>query len=811
MSAIQLPSPYVWKADVCQTTLGGVYTAVDTTHNVEVAIKVVCFRDFTEDEINCLLHETRMLIYLNHPNVLRSYDVIIDSAASTYYLIMEQCPGNLEMAITLHEAIGTPISEEYIWFIAAQMIKGLLYLHEPLEKQMVDYYGVQQPVGVVKHNYLTVSDVLIGADGLCKIGGICSEEAQLKFRSGRAPLEKLLQQAPEIVRFEPSITEKVDIWSLGMILYALAARRPLWSTTDYGSCLKEMEGGKQVRIPLEYSDGLDDFINTCLNPDAMYRPGAIDLQDHPIARSYIERLERGEFPSLLPLIGLGNSQDILEASLPSEMTRGSVIDPGTGPEMTSMSQIPDLIQAPVAIMSTPISIFFAEGPELPLQPLFIVEDEVKDEMCPEYPPISEPEVAPPHLAAAPLTVYYMEGPDLPLQPMFIVDEEPHPPLFTPRCSEDETYHVVLDQLPLLPLQPIFIVEDVTPMERGSTCGLQYPGGELIDSLQAPDMPDEMRFQPSVPPPVPFAHVDRDSTASLQSANDMFAAEKIVRVIAEASLAHSDEESGILSLQEDNMTLSSLTEFPQTTELELESQVASQMVDQTTLIAPQALEPEIVNEEAAPIQRSLSMPVRHLGDKPSQNGGHITMLMSAIERDDREAVAAYLSQCGAADLKGKTALMRAAERGYTHYFDMLISEARMVDVDGWTALFYATEKNVPEAIEKLAPLEADIVLPNGRSALMHAALWDRHECVLALAPYQAGRATKDTYFEGQGFTALMEAARWGRVRSVMILAPHEHMLLDAEDHDALWHARNSSSSVRDELREKCITILEQFLV
>lgn len=810
MSAIQLPQPYVWKADICQTTLGGVYTAVDTTHNVEVAIKVVCFRDFTEDDVTRLLHEAHMLIYLNHPNVLRAYNVIVDSASATYYLVMEQCPGTLEMAITLHEAIGIPISEEHIWFIAAQMVKGLLYLHEPLEKQMADCYGNQQPVGVVKHNYLTVSDVLIGVDGLCKIGGICSEEAQLKFRSGKAPLEKLLQQAPEIVRFDTMVTEKVDIWSLGMILYALAARRPLWSMTDYNACLKEMEGGKQVRIPLEYSDGLDEFINTCLNPDAMYRPGAIDLQDHPIVRAYIERLERGDFPSLLPLIGLGSGQDAFEASLPSEMTRGSVIDPATGPDMTSLSQIPDLIQAPAAIMNTPISVFYAEGPELPLQPIFLVEEKAEDEVCAKCPTISKPEVEPAHVAATPLTVYYVEGPDLPLQPMFIVEEEPYPPLFTPRCSEDETYQAALESLPLLPLQPLLIVEDTVPMERDSMCALQYPCGELIDSLQTPDMPDDMRLQPSMFPPIPLAHVGRESTESLQGANDMFAAEKIVRVIAEASLAHSEDESGAFSLQEDGMTLSSLTEFPQTAELELESQVASQMADPTTLIAPQALEPEIVNEESAPIQRSLSMPVRHLGDDKSQSGGHITMLMSAVERDDRDAVAAYLSQCGAADVKGKTALMRAAEHGYIHYFDMLISEARMIDVDGWTALFYATEKNVPEAIEKLAPLEADIVLPNGRSALMHAALWDRHECVLALAPYQAGRATKDTYFEGQGFTALMEAARWGRVRSVMILAPHEHMLLDAEDHDALWHARNSSSSVRDELREKCITILEQFL-
>ena len=71
--------------------------------------------------------------------------------------------------------------------------------------------------------------------------------------------ETLLLQAPEIIN-EKDYDERSDIWSLGCLLYELAALRPPFDATNAVTLAMRINAGKYTRIPSKYSDALFDCI-----------------------------------------------------------------------------------------------------------------------------------------------------------------------------------------------------------------------------------------------------------------------------------------------------------------------------------------------------------------------------------------------------------------------------------------------------------------------------------------------------------------------------------------------------------------------
>jgi NIMA (never in mitosis gene a)-related kinase len=82
--------------------------------------------------------------------------------------------------------------------------------------------------------------------------------------------------SPE-VWLEKPYNSKCDIWSLGCVLYEIAALRPPFSGEDLRSLKKNIISGTYKRIPLKYSVDLENFISLCLSTDPNERPSAKEL------------------------------------------------------------------------------------------------------------------------------------------------------------------------------------------------------------------------------------------------------------------------------------------------------------------------------------------------------------------------------------------------------------------------------------------------------------------------------------------------------------------------------------------------------
>lgn len=70
---------------------------------------------------------------------------------------------------------------------------------------------------------------------------------------------------------------KCDIWSMGCVLYEMAAFRPPFMAHDIHSLKKKIAVGVYDRIPFHYSEDLENLIRLCLTVNTKERPSAEGL------------------------------------------------------------------------------------------------------------------------------------------------------------------------------------------------------------------------------------------------------------------------------------------------------------------------------------------------------------------------------------------------------------------------------------------------------------------------------------------------------------------------------------------------------
>uniref|UniRef100_A0A667YBR3 Serine/threonine-protein kinase n=1 Tax=Myripristis murdjan TaxID=586833 RepID=A0A667YBR3_9TELE len=272
-----------------------------------VAIKMI---DKTKLDIMAtshLLQEVRCMKLVQHPNVVRLYEVI--DTPTTLYLVMELAEGgDLYDYILRHEG---GVAEHTAKRHFAQIVRAVAYCHQlhvvhrDLKPENVVFFPQQ---GAVK-----LTD--FGFSNLFQPGMMLATSCG-----------SLAYSAPEILLGEEYDAPAVDIWSLGVILYMLVCGVPPFQESNDSETLV-MILDCRYSIPEHVSDECKDLIFRMLQRDPSRRASLEEIEAHPWLQGLDDALLSPEDPpSWLsgalspssPRPGVPECGDLLAARPPSQ-------------------------------------------------------------------------------------------------------------------------------------------------------------------------------------------------------------------------------------------------------------------------------------------------------------------------------------------------------------------------------------------------------------------------------------------------------------------------------------------------------------
>lgn len=258
-----LSDRYQIEEQLGQGGMSSVYRAFDPNLKRAVAIKMIHPHLTSDPEfIRRFEVEASAVAQLRHPNIIQVYDFNHDE--HVYYMVLEYVPGE-----TLYDRLyrlnqdGRRLSQEEITTIGASVADAIAYAH----KRGMIHRDVK-PANVM----LNVQGEAILTDfGITKIVG------ETQHTATGAVVGTALYMAPEQIRGE-SIDHRVDIYSLGVMLFEMAAgRRPF--EADSAMTILMMHINDPVpdlrQLNPATSEGMIRVITTALekDPENRYQTG----------------------------------------------------------------------------------------------------------------------------------------------------------------------------------------------------------------------------------------------------------------------------------------------------------------------------------------------------------------------------------------------------------------------------------------------------------------------------------------------------------------------------------------------------------
>ena len=250
---------------------GKVHLAKSETNGAKVAIKVIPI----PEEVNYLhrQHICGEIAHLrdsDHKNIVKFHECFVHGGE--VWLVMEYLEG-----MSLHDLnqyshdshdSQSYICEPEIAIIAKDILQALQHLHSRN----------------VVHRDIKPENVVVDAGGRVKLVDFGLTARVTDCYKGER-VGTVDYYAPEIVHDE-DYDEKIDIWSLGMLVYELVFEDPPYieyDSSEVPQLIRLM--GKPAYLGAALSPSLKDFLDSCFEINPAQRPSALELLNHPFLQS----------------------------------------------------------------------------------------------------------------------------------------------------------------------------------------------------------------------------------------------------------------------------------------------------------------------------------------------------------------------------------------------------------------------------------------------------------------------------------------------------------------------------------------------
>eukprot|EP00903_Cladosiphon_okamuranus_P006740 g6575.t1 len=234
-------------------TYGVVYKAKDRVTNEIIALKKIRLEAEDEGIPSTAIREISLLKQLQHPNIVRLYDVVHTERKLT--LVFEYLDQDLKKYLDVCEGgLESNILKSFLY----QLLRGVAYCHHHR----------------VLHRDLKPQNLLINREGELKLADFGLARAfGIPVRSYTHEVVTLWYRAPDVLMGSRKYSTPVDIWSIGCIFAEMATGRPLLTGTSESDQLARIFRQMGTPTPLMYP-GLQEL------PD--YRP---DVIQYPVPES----------------------------------------------------------------------------------------------------------------------------------------------------------------------------------------------------------------------------------------------------------------------------------------------------------------------------------------------------------------------------------------------------------------------------------------------------------------------------------------------------------------------------------------------
>ncbi|TYH42435.1 hypothetical protein ES332_D11G063400v1 [Gossypium tomentosum] len=193
---------YLLKSKLRESSVSIVWKAETKSSGEEVAVKQFFLSKLNKHLANCLDCELNFLSSVNHPNIIRLLQVL--QSESCLFLVLEFCAGgNLASYIRRYGRVQEQLARRFMQQLGAglEVLQSHHIIHRDLKPENILLLGSKD-------------------DLVLKIADFGLSRSLDPGNYAQTVCGSPLYMAPEVLQFQ-SYDEKVDMWSLGAILFEL--------------------------------------------------------------------------------------------------------------------------------------------------------------------------------------------------------------------------------------------------------------------------------------------------------------------------------------------------------------------------------------------------------------------------------------------------------------------------------------------------------------------------------------------------------------------------------------------------------------
>ena len=229
--------------------------------------------------------ECQLLEKLDHPHVVDFRGAFFDETTDEPLLVMERMRENLREFL---ERKRNDLSQQKQLEVCLAIARGLRFLHTHTPS--------------IVYRDLTDKNVMLGKDGLVKIGDL----GQSRLKANNAEYFSTAQPGaipfmpPEAMQEQSHYNEKLDIFSLGVLMLEVATQQPPRVRLVGIGRDKEIVRRREDLSKLEEGHPLKPLILSCLEDDPKQRPDIVTV--HTQLLSIVEGVEVSVLACTTPLM-----------------------------------------------------------------------------------------------------------------------------------------------------------------------------------------------------------------------------------------------------------------------------------------------------------------------------------------------------------------------------------------------------------------------------------------------------------------------------------------------------------------------------